>query len=176
MAVELIEAIVIKKGGEQKAAGVLAIDLKDHDPLFILADDGGIDLIVGGKAYLGGIELYGLAYHLRLTVEFYGRAMDDILFLVFIDDIAIIRVSDKIHVYIPFRHEGQGYPLLEMHSAVVDADPADRVVVLENQVVTINLADDLKIGPAAVFAFRLGIGDLLYLGFQQQRHGHRQCE
>jgi len=52
-----------------------------------------------------------------------------------------------------------------MHAVIVDADGAIRVVVLEYQIVTADLSNDLEVGPTAVLAFWIGIGDLLDLGF-----------
>ena len=144
---------------------IFAVDLEDHDPMFVLADDGGIDLIIGGEADLSRIELDGFADLLGLGIQLYGRAMDNVLMLVFIDEIAVIGIGYEIDVDVALRHECQGYALLQVHGAIVDANGATGVVILENQIVTANFSNNLEIGPAAVFPFRFGIGDQLDLGF-----------
>ena len=154
-------------------AGIFAVDLEDHDPLFVLADHGGIDLIIGGEADLGRVQLDGVAHLLGLGIQLYGRTVDDILMLVFVDKIAVIGIGYEIDVDIALGHEGQRYTLLQVHGAIVDADGAARVIILENQIVTTNLSNDLEIGPATVFPFRFGIRDELDLGRQG---GHRQDE
>lgn len=172
--VELLQVLIVQERGEKKMMGIFAVDLEDHDPLFVLADDGSIDLIVGGEADLGRIELDGFAHLLGLAIEFYGRAVDDILTLVFIDKIAMIGIGYEIDVDVAIRHERQGYALHQVHGAIVDADGAIGVIVLENQIVTTNLSNDLEIGPAAVFPFRFGVGDQLDLGFEgRDRQGQR---
>src|SRR6185437_16983314 len=121
-------------------AGIFTVDLKDHDPLFVLADYGGIDLIIGGEANLGRVQVDGVAHLLGLGIQLYGGAMDDILMLVFVDKIAVIGIGYEVDVDITLGHEGQWYALLQMHGAIVDTDDAARAIVLENQIVTTNLS------------------------------------
>jgi len=155
------QAGIIQQGGEKEILLIFTIDLEDHDPLLIIADDGGVDLIIGGKPYLGSVELHGLSYRFRHPVQLYCRAMNDAPVLVLEDHVEVIRVGYEVHIDILVRHEGERYPLEQLHTGIVDANGIIRVIILENQEVTVDLADDLEVGTAAVFPFRLGIGYLL---------------
>src|SRR5258708_7785458 len=156
---------IVQEAGEQEVLGVLAIDLKDHDPLLVIADHGGVDLVIGGKSYLGRVQFDGLPQFLSHPIHFDRVAINDAPALVFIDHIEIILVGHEIDVNVFVRHKGQGDTLHEFHIPVVDADGAAGVIVLIYEEVAVDLTNDLKIGTAAIFPFRLRVGDLL--GFQQ---------
>jgi len=165
--VQHIQIVVIQQHGKKKVLGVPAVDLKDHDPLLVLAEYGGIDLIIGGKSYLGSIQLHGLPDGLGHGIHLDGRTVNNALVLVFIDHIEIIRISYKVNIDVFIRHKGQGDPFHQFHAPIVHADGVVRVVILENQEVTIELTNDLEVGAPAVFPLRLGVNDLL--GRQQTR-------
>jgi hypothetical protein len=172
MTVQQLQLGVEKKGREQEIAGIFAIDLKDHDLLFVFADHGSVYLVIVGKADLGGIEFDGFAYFAGLAVQFDGGAMNDAFFLVFVDEVKKVVIGDKVDVDVFIGHEGKGYPLLQFHVIVIDTDGVTGIIVLEYQEVAIDLADNLKIGTAAILPFGFSVGDLLDLGLCYG--GHRQ--
>jgi len=98
MAVQVGEVLIEQKGREQEVMWVLAIDLEEHDPLFVLADDGRVYFVVRGESDLCGVEFYGFAHFLGLAVQLYCRNMDDILVLVFVDEVAVVGISDEVHI------------------------------------------------------------------------------
>lgn len=172
MPVQQVERVIIQERSKQEVLRVLAVDLEDHYLFLVLADNGGIDLIAGRKSYLGSIQLDGLSYHLGLAIHFDRRAMDDALALMLIDHVEIVRISHKIHIDVFIRHEGEGYPLNKLHIRIVDTNDAVRVIILENQEVTIEFTNDLKIGAADVLSLGFAVNDLL----RRQQAGGKQHE
>src|ERR1043165_6455492 len=77
---------------------VLAIDLEHQDPAFIFAGNNAIDLVVGGKPNMGGVELNYIRQFFTIPIEFDGVAVNHALSLVLVNSIKKIVVWEEINI------------------------------------------------------------------------------
>jgi len=95
--------------------------------------------------------------------------VDNILLLVFKDHEEEVGILDKINVQELGRQEGQAYPLHQIHSGIVNGYGIVRPVILENQNISGNPADNLKIRFPGIVLLRFGIGNMLGLDKNGQK-------